>query len=109
MGVSGEGKGSGGERGESVAEDGEGLPAFQPIGVVAGSKFCEAGEAVGDAFDGAEPDRARADGGQECGEHGGGGFMAPVAEQASEADAEDGAVEPGLFFGGVRHEKAVYS
>src|SRR6267143_686987 len=97
------------KRGEGVAKYGEWLSAFQAIGVVAGGKLCEAGEPVGDAFDGAEPDRACADGSQKRREHGCGGFVAPVAEEAGEADAEDGAVEPGLFFRGIRHGKAVYS
>jgi len=34
---------------------------------------------------------------QERGEHGCSGFMAPVAEEAGEPDAEDGAVKPSLF------------
>src|SRR5882762_4581902 len=106
IGVGCEGEGRRRKRGEGVAKYGEWLSAFQAIGVVACGKLCEAGEPVGDAFDGAEPDRACADGGQESREHGCGGFVAPVA---GEADAEDGAVEPGLFFRGVGHGKAVYS
>lgn len=107
--VSGEGERGGRESGESVAKDGQRLSIFQAIGVVAGGKFCEAGEAVGDTFDGAEPDRTSADGGEEGGEDRGGGFMAPVAKEAGEADAQDSAVEPGLFFWAVVHVKAVYS
>src|SRR5258708_15994600 len=76
---------------------------------MAGGKFCEAGETVGDAFDGAKPDGTCADGGEEGGEHGCGGFVARVAEEAGEADGEEGAIETGLFFWGVGHEKAVYS
>src|SRR5467141_2787602 len=109
IGMGCEGERRRGKRGEGVAKYGEGLSAFQAIGVVACGKLCEAGEPVGDALDGAEPDWARADGGQESREHGCGGFVAPVAEEAGQSDAEDGAVEPGLFFRGVGHGKAVYS
>src|ERR1700687_4458367 len=70
------------KRGEGVAKYGEWLSAFQAIGVVACGKLCEAGEPVGDALDGAEPHGARANSGQECREHGCGGFVAPVAEEA---------------------------
>ncbi len=80
--VGGEGERRGRKGGESVAKDGEGLAVLQAIGVVARGKLCEAGEPVGDAFDGAEPDRARADGGEEGGQHGRRGFVAPVAEEA---------------------------
>src|SRR3989442_9800387 len=102
IGVRGEGERRRRQGSEGVAKDGEWLSALQAIGVVACGKLCEAGEPVGDAFDGAEPDGARADGGQECGEHGGGGLVAPVAEEAGEAGAEGGAVWPGLFFFRVR-------
>src|SRR5258708_25931987 len=95
--------------GEGVAENSEGLSVFQAIGEMAGGKFCEAGETVGDAFDGAKPDGTCADGGEEGGEHGCGGFVAPVAEEAGGAYAEGGAVWPGLFFLGVGDGKAVYS
>src|SRR2546428_613647 len=58
----------------------------------------------GDGFDSAEPDRSRADGSQKCGEHGRCGFVAPVAEETGEADAEDGPVEPGLTGSRVFHK-----
>ena len=53
IGVRREGKRSSRERGEGVSEYSEWLAAFQAIGVVTGREFGEAGEAVGDAFDGA--------------------------------------------------------
>ncbi len=34
---------------------------------------------------------------------------APIAEQAGQADAEDGAIEPGLFLWGIGHGGVVYS
>src|SRR5580704_6938626 len=80
---------------ERIAKDSERLSAFQAIGVVAGGKFCEAGETVRNAFDGAKPDGPCSDRCKECGEDSGGGLVAPVAKKAGEADAQDGAVEPG--------------
>src|SRR5438046_2493452 len=72
-------------------------------------ELCETGEPVSDAFDRTEPRgtgaKRREEGRQDCGC----GFVAPVAEQAGEAHAENGAVEPGWFFCGLRHEEAVYS
>ena len=91
------------ESGEGIAKNGERLTALQAIGEVARGKLCEAGESVGNAFDGAKPRGTRTDGGEKRWEHGGCGFMAQVAEQAGEADAEDGAVEPGLFGRGILH------
>src|SRR5437588_706905 len=58
-------------------------------------------------FDGAKPDWTCADGRQKCRQHGCGGFVAPVAEEAGEADAEDRAVEPELFLGSIRHEESL--
>ncbi len=69
---------------------------LEAIGVMACSKFRETGKAVGDTFDGAEPCRARANRGEEGGEHCSGGFVAPVREKGSEADAEYGAIEPAV-------------
>src|SRR5438876_2532826 len=89
--------------GEGIAKNGEWLAALQAVGEMARGKLCEAGESVGNAFDGAKPRRACADGREKRGQHGGGGFVAPVAEQACEADAENGAVEPGLFGRGILH------
>ena len=89
--------------GESIAKNGEWLAALQAIGEMAGGEFSEAGESVGDAFNRAKPRRACANGREKRGQHSGGGFVAPVAEQACEADAENGAVEPGLFGRGILH------
>src|SRR5712692_1554730 len=109
IGVGREGEGRRSKGGEGVAKDGEGFSVLQAIGEVACGEFCKAGESVGDALDGAEPDWACADSSQEGREYGGGGFVAPVAEEAGEADAEDGAVEPGLLHCGFGHGEAVYS
>ena len=77
--MGGEGERRRRQRGEGVAKDSKRLAMLQAIGVVAGGEFCEAGETVGDTFDGAKPHRACADGGQKCGEHSCSGFVAPVA------------------------------
>src|SRR5712691_7612242 len=82
---------------------------FQAVRKMARGKFCKAGEAIGDAFDGAEPGGTRADRGEERRQHGGGRFMAPVAEEAGETDTEDGAVEPGLFGRSSGNGGVVYS
>lgn len=67
---------------------------LEAIRVKAGGEFREAGEAVGNAFDGTEPGRASADYSEKCGENSGSDFVAPVAEKAGEADAEHGGGEP---------------
>ena len=104
----GEAKRSCTQRRKRVAEHGERLAALQLIRVITCCQLGKTGKTVGDSFDGAEPARARANCSKKCGEDGGRGFVAPIAEQAGEADAEDGAVEPALFFGGFGHEGAVY-
>lgn len=109
VGVGRESEGSCGERGEGVAKDRERLATLQPVGVIAGGEFREAGEAIGNTLDGAKPGRSRADGGQKSGEDSGGGFVAPVAEETGEAHAEDGAVEPRIAFGAIGHEEELYS
>src|SRR5215467_6070417 len=68
----------------------------------------KAGQPVGDAFDRSEPRRARTNRGEKGGQNCGCGFVAPVAEQAGEADTKYRAVEPGLFFRAFTHEEAVY-
>ena len=60
-------------------------------------------EAVSDAFYGTEPRRAGANRGKKGGQDRRCRFVAPVAKQTGEADTEDCAVEPGLFFWGVGH------
>ena len=97
IGVRRQGKRGGRKRGESVTEESQRLAMLQPVCEVACGKFGEAGEAVGDALDGAEPCGARANRGEKCGQNGCCGFVAPVAEETGETDAEDGAVEPGLL------------
>ena len=72
---------------------------------MAGGEFGEAGEAVGDALDGAEPHRPCADGRQKRRQHCCRDLVAPVAEEAGESHSEDGAVQPGLFLGSVGHEE----
>src|SRR6266581_5521335 len=74
-----------------------------------GDQLRETREAISDAFDRAQPGGARANRGKESGQHCGGRFVAPVTEQAGEANAKHGAVEPGLLFCGVGHKEAVYS
>src|SRR5437588_10230466 len=96
-------EGSRRKSGESIAKNGGWLAALQAIGEMAGGEFSEAGESVGDAFNRAKPRRACANGREKRGQHSGGGFVAPVAEQACEADAENGAVAPGLFGRGILH------
>src|SRR6267154_2277124 len=83
------------KRGEGVAKDGERFSALQAIGEMAGGQLREARETVGNTFDRAKPHRTRADGGEEGGEDRSSRFVAPIAEQAGQADTEDGAVEPG--------------
>src|SRR5260370_42257572 len=94
---------------ERIPKDGQRLAALQAIGEMAGGKLCEAGKSVRDAFDSSEPDRACSDGSQERREYSCCRFMAPVAEQAGQADADNSAIQPGLFFCGIGHETAVYS
>src|SRR2546429_9752236 len=98
IGVRGEGERRRRQGSEGVAKDGEWLSALQAIGVVACGKLCEAGEPVGDAFDGAEPDGARADGGQECGEYGRGGLAASGAGEAGRVGTVASAVEASMVF-----------
>src|SRR5213080_4243373 len=52
------------ESGEGIGKNGERLTALQAIGEVARGKLCEAGESVGNAFDGAKPRGTRTDGGE---------------------------------------------
>src|SRR5690242_24973 len=92
------------QRGKRVAEYGERFAALQLIRVIACCQLGKTGKTVGDSFDGAEPGGASANCSKKCGKDGGRGFVAPIAEQAGEANAEDGAVEPALFFGGFGHE-----
>jgi len=89
--------------GESVAKDGEWLTAFQAIGVMTRGEFREAGEAVSNTFNRAKPRRACANGREKRGQDRSGRFVAPVAEEAGEANAKDRAVEPGLFGLGILH------
>src|SRR5438876_4276489 len=89
--------------GEGIAKNGEWLAALQAIGEVARGKFRKAGLAVGDAFDDAKPCRTCANGREKRGQHGSGGFVAQITEKAGQANAENGAVEPGLFGRGILH------
>src|SRR5260370_7928 len=57
-------------------------------------KHFAVGVAGGDAFDGAQPAGTCTDGRQKRGQHGRGGFVAPVTKQAGEPDADDSTVEP---------------
>ncbi len=66
---------------------------------MAGSKLREAGEAVGDPFDRAEPCWPCANGREKSRQHRGRRFVTPVTEEARQADAEHGAVEPGFVLG----------
>jgi hypothetical protein len=61
----------------------------------AGRHLGEAGQAVGDAFDGAQPHGGGAQGREERGQDGGGDFVRPIAEQRRQPDAENGTIEPG--------------
>src|SRR5712692_1807615 len=108
VGLRGEGEGGGRKRGEGVPKYGEWFSLLQPVGEMSSRQFCEAGETVGNAFDGAEPGRSRANGREERRQDCRGGFVAPVAEEAGEADAKDGAVEPGGFRRSFGHGAVVY-
>src|SRR5438132_13433782 len=101
IGVRGERERRRRKSGEGIAKNGEWLAALQAIGEMAGGEFSEAGESVGDAFNRAKPRRACANGREKRGQHSGAGFVAPVAEQACGADAENGAVEPGVLGRGI--------
>jgi hypothetical protein len=81
---------------------------LQAIGVMARSQLRETRESIGDALDNAESRRARPNRGKKRRQYCGCRFVAPVAEKAGEADAEDGAIQPGLFFWRVSHGIAVY-
>ena len=71
-----------------------GLRRWQLVGVKAGTHFGEAGKAVGNAFDEAQPCGGGAHGRQERGKDGGGRFMRPIAEERRQTDAEHGAIKP---------------
>jgi hypothetical protein len=109
VGVRGESKRRGSQCGEGVTEDGQRFAALQAVGVMAGTEFCEARKAIGDSFDCAEPYGTRSNCGKKGRQNSGGDFVAPVAEQAGEADAQDGAREPMLFLidAGGAHGKKV--
>src|SRR2546430_10913709 len=62
-----------------------------------GDELRETRETVGDAFDGAEPGRPCANRSKKSRQNRRGCFVAPVAKQAGEANAQNGAVEPGLL------------
>jgi hypothetical protein len=87
------------ERGDEIANDGDGFAALQFVRVKAGRHLGEAGQTVGNAFNHAQPRRRRAHGSEERGQDGGGDFVRPVAEQRRQPDAEDGAVEPAEAWG----------
>src|SRR6266576_2403780 len=74
-----------------------------------GDELRETRETVGDAFDGAEPGRPCANRSKKSRQNRRGCFVAPVAKQAGEANAQNGAVEPGLFLCGLGHKGAVYT
>jgi hypothetical protein len=108
--MGGEAERRGGDGGEGVTENCERLAVLESVGVMARGELGKAGEAVGEAFDDAEPGGAGSNNGEESRQDGGGGFVAPVGEERCEADAEDGAVKPvicGLGIGSDRvgHER----
>ncbi len=78
--LGGERKGSRGQRGDGIPEHRERFAALQPVGVVARSQLGEAGQAVGDAFNRAQPGGSRANRREKGGQHCCRGFMAPIAE-----------------------------
>ena len=100
-------KGRSRQCGKSVAESGERLPFFQMIGVMARAQLGEAGKSVGDAFDRSEPRGACANRGQERRENRGSDFVAPIAEEAGDADADDSAVQP--VFGTILRSRSAGS
>src|SRR5207253_6537804 len=65
-----------------------------------GDELRETRETVGDAFDGAEPGRPCANRSKKSRQNRRGCFVAPVAKQAGEANAQNGAVEPGVVLCG---------
>jgi len=75
----------------------------QAIGEVSRGEFCETGEAVCDAFDCAKPGWTCSNRCQESRQHRRCDFVAPIAEETGQPDAEDGAVEPGLLLSRSRH------
>src|SRR5271170_4070843 len=81
---------------------------LQAIGVMTSSELREAGEPIGDSLDQSEPRRARTNCGKKCRQDRRSGFVTPVTKEAGKADAEDCAVQPGLFFWAVSHARAVY-
>src|SRR3989442_12381620 len=95
--MSGGGEGSRRQRRDGIAEDRQRLAALPSVGEMAGSEFCHAGEAVGDALDRSQPPWPGPDRGKKCGEDCRGRLVAPVAEEAGESDAEDRAVQPRVF------------
>src|SRR2546429_3438387 len=70
-----------------------------------GDELRETRETVGDAFDGAEPGRPCANRSKKSRQNRRGCFVAPVAKQAGEANAQNGAVEPGLFLCGLGQDR----
>src|SRR5215469_1721523 len=96
------------QRRKRVAKYGEGLAALHPVGVVAGDELCDTRQTVGHALDDPEPRRPCANRCKKSRQHRRGCFVAPVAKQAGEANAKNGAAEPGLFFCGLWHRRAVY-
>ena len=86
------------KRGDRIARHGDRFAARQAIGVKTGSHFREARQTIGHAFDDAQPDGGDSERGEERGHRRRRDFVRPIAKERSEADAEDGGVEPARFF-----------
>jgi hypothetical protein len=97
------------KRRDQVSENCERLAAFQPVRIIACSKLRKARKAVSHSFDGPKPRGPRANHREKRGQDRCCRFVAPIAKETGEADAENGAVEPGLFFCRFGHSEAVYS
>src|SRR5215472_1861969 len=84
----------GGERGEYIAQGRQRFASFQAIRIVAGAEFRKTRQSIGDSFDRTKPGGPRPDGRKKGWQKGGGDFVAPVAEQTSQANAKHGTVKP---------------
>lgn len=91
-----------------VTQHGERLAMFQAVREVSSGKFRQAGEAISDSFDHAEPRRSSSDRRKKGGQNSRGSFVAPVAEEAGKTYAENGAIEPRTMLRAFGHGGGVY-
>jgi hypothetical protein len=103
-GARGEPNGARGHGGDGVADHNERLAATQPVREMAGDDLRDAREAVRRAFNRPEPPRPGAERHEQRRQDRCRNFVAPIAQQACQPDAECGAVQPMRFRSGFARD-----